>query len=433
MTETLQPVDLLAIALALAALIGCINYLWVKLPPAIGMLLGSLVLSLIIVSSDRLFHLHAMTGLRAAIDSAHFPRVFLNAVLALLLFAGSLHVDIAELNRRRGMILLLATASVLIATTIFGAGMWLAFSVIGMAVPLIWCVLLGAILAPTDAVVVATLLRQVGLPPSLRAAIVGESLFNDGAGVVLFLFALGVTQGETFHLGHGQILIAMLREIGGGAALGFAGGWLAAALMRRIDDDGLLLLISLALVFGSYRIANLLELSGPIAVVSAGLCLASPSPRFGMTAKTRQVLVGFWKLLDQLMNIMLFLLIGLEILGLIIQPAELIPAGVRGAARRDRTCRQRRGADAVRARSPYRQSAQRRGADLGWIARRHFDRAGFVAAGLAMARRSPGRDLCGRAVHHRGAGLDHVGFPAGPLWRQETDRTGPAAAPSADK
>ena len=157
MTETLQPVDLLAIALALAALIGCINYLWVKLPPAIGMLLGSLVLSLIIVSSDRLFHLHAMTGLRAAIDSAHFPPVFLNAVLALLLFAGSLHVDIAELNRRRGMILLLATASVLIATTIFGAGMWLAFSVIGMAVPLFWCVLLGAILAPTDAVVVANI------------------------------------------------------------------------------------------------------------------------------------------------------------------------------------------------------------------------------------------------------------------------------------
>src|SRR6202166_5054012 len=179
MTETLQPVDLLAVALALAALIGCINYLWVKLPPATGMLLGSLVLSLIIVSSDRLFHPHAMTGLLAAVDTADFSRVVLNAVLALLLFAGSLHVDIAELNRRRGMILLLATASVVISTTMFGAGMWLAFSVIGMAVPLIWCALLGAILAPTDAVVVATLLRQVGLPPSMRAAIVGESLFND--------------------------------------------------------------------------------------------------------------------------------------------------------------------------------------------------------------------------------------------------------------
>src|SRR5579862_2223725 len=151
---------MLAIALALEALICRINNSSLTLPSAIGTLLGSLVLSLIIVSSDRLFQLHVMTGLRATLDSAHFPRVFLNAVLALLLFAGSLHVDIAELNRRRGMILLLATASVLIATAIFGAGMWLAFSVIGMAVPLVWCVLLGAVLAPTDAVVVATLLRQ---------------------------------------------------------------------------------------------------------------------------------------------------------------------------------------------------------------------------------------------------------------------------------
>src|SRR5580658_11300889 len=161
MTETFQPVDLLAIVLALAVLIGCINSLWVRLPPAIGMLLGSLVVSLLVVSSDHVFHLHVMSWFRGTLDSAQLPRVFLNAVLALLLFAGSLHVDIAELNRRRGMILLLATASVLIATTIFGAGMWLAFSVIGMAVPLIWCVLLGAILAPTDAVVVAPLLRQV--------------------------------------------------------------------------------------------------------------------------------------------------------------------------------------------------------------------------------------------------------------------------------
>src|SRR3984957_1132667 len=150
-----EPVDLLAIVLALAVLIGCINNLWVRLPPAIGMLLGSLVVSLLVVSSDRVFHLHVMSWFRGTLDAAHLPRVFLNAVLALLLFAGSLHVDVAELNRRRGVILVLATASVMIAMLIFGAGMWLAFSVIGMAVPLIWCVLLGAILAPTDAVVVA--------------------------------------------------------------------------------------------------------------------------------------------------------------------------------------------------------------------------------------------------------------------------------------
>ena len=266
-----EPVDLLAIVLALAVLIGCVNHLWVRLPPAIGMLLGSLVVSLLIVSSDRVFHLHVMSWFRGTLDAAHLPRVFLNAVLALLLFAGSLHVDVAELNRRRWIILLLATASVILSTLIFGGGMWLMFGLIGTAVPFAWCTVLGAILAPTDAVVVENLLRQVTLPTGLRAAIVGESLFNDGAGVVLFLLALGVTEGDTLVLGHGMVLVALLREIVGGAVLGFAGGWVAAELLRRASDDGLRLLISLTLVIGIYRVANLAELSGPIAVVSAGL------------------------------------------------------------------------------------------------------------------------------------------------------------------
>src|SRR5580700_8448467 len=147
MSETFQPVDLFAIVLALAVTIGCVNYFWIKLPPAIGMLLGALVVSLAIVSSDRVFHLHVMGWFRGTLDTVHLPRVFLNAVLALMLFAGSLHVDVAELNRRRWTILLLATASVVLSTLIFGAGIWLTFGLIGAAVPLVWCFVLGAILA----------------------------------------------------------------------------------------------------------------------------------------------------------------------------------------------------------------------------------------------------------------------------------------------
>ena len=289
------------------------------------MLLGSLSLSLLIVASDRVFHLHVMSWFRGTLDAARLPRVFLDGVLALLLFAGSLHIDVGELNRRRWIILLLATASVILSTVIFAGGIWLVFGLIGAAVPLVWCFVLGAILAPTDAVVVENLLARVGLPAGLRAAIVGESLFNDGAGVVLFLLALGVTQGDTVTLGHGQVALALVREIGGGAALGLVAGSLAALLMRRIADDGLVLLISLTLVLGTYRIANVFDLSGPIAVVSAALTLASPSPRFGMTPAVRTVLIGFWTLLDQIMNTMLFLLIGLQILSLVIQPIELLP------------------------------------------------------------------------------------------------------------
>jgi CPA1 family monovalent cation:H+ antiporter len=148
--------------------------------------------------------------------------------------------------------------------------------------------------------VVEHLLRKLPLPSGLRAAIVGESLFNDGAGVVLFLLALGVTQGNTVKLGHGVVLLALLREILGGAGIGLIAGWIAAQLMRRVHDQGLQLLISLALVLGSYRLATVFELSGPIAVVCAGLCLGSPSPRFGMQPASRAALLGFWSFLDQL-------------------------------------------------------------------------------------------------------------------------------------
>jgi len=321
----MEPADLFAILLGLAVLIGCINHLWVKLPPAIGMLLGSLALSAVIVCSDHVFHLHVMRWFRGTFATANLPRFFLDGVLALLLFAGSLHVDVKELSRRRWVILLLATVSVILSTLIFGTAMWAVFAVIGTVVPLAWCIVLGAILAPTDAVVIEGLLQRLALPSGLRAAIVGESLFNDGAGVVLFLLALGVTQGNTVVLGHGHVLAALVRDIAGGGALGFFAGWTAALLIRRVKDEGLQLLISLALVLGSYRFANVLELSGPIAVVTAGLCMASPSRRFGMAADSRVAVIGFWSLLDQLLNSMLFLLIGLQLLGLIIKPMELLP------------------------------------------------------------------------------------------------------------
>lgn len=320
----LGPVDLLAIVLALAALIGCVNHVVFKLPPAIGMLLGALLVSLLIVGGDHVFHLHVMRWFRGTLGAADLPHFFLDGALALLLFAGSLHVDVAELHRRRLAIASLATVSVIVSTIIFGYAMW-ALTGSGATIPLVWCLVLGAVLAPTDAVVIENLLRAAGLPARLRGTIVGESLFNDGAGVALFLLALGVTQGAAIQIGHGQVLIALFREVGGGALVGIVAGWLAAWLLRRIDDDSVQLVISLALVLGCYRLAVLAGLSGPIAVVAAGLCLGSSSPRLGMTPDTGAVLIGFWSPLNAILNAMLFLLMGLQILSLVVTPSELIP------------------------------------------------------------------------------------------------------------
>ncbi len=325
MSEIIDPVDLLIIVLALAVLIGCANHLWIGLPPAVGMLLGSLLVSTVVLFSDRVFHLHVMWWFRAILDAAHLPKVFLDGVLALLLFAGSLHVDMAELSQRRWTIVVLATASVILSTALFGAGIWTIFNLVGAGIPLAWCLVLGAILAPTDAVALEGILQKEKIPNRMRAAIVGESLFNDGAGVVLFLMALGATQGQTLKLGHGVVIIALLREILGGAALGLASGWVATLLIRRIHDSGLQLLISLTLVLSCYRLANLTEVSGPIAVVTAGLFMASHSSRWSLSEDARSTLTGFWSLFDQVLNILLFLLIGLQLLGLYVQDIALLP------------------------------------------------------------------------------------------------------------
>jgi monovalent cation:H+ antiporter, CPA1 family len=320
----MQAADIIAIVLVLGAVIGCLNSLYLRLPPAIGVLLGSLFLSALIVSSDRLFDLHATGWFRSTLDSANLPHLFLDGTLALLLFAGSVHVDFAALNRRRWMIALLATASVMISTVVFGFGMWAIFRLVGADVPLAWCLVLGAVLAPTDAIVVEKLLQRVNLPAGLRAAIVGESLFNDGAAVVLFLIALRVTHGETIEIGHGHIALALAREILGGVGIGIGFAWIAVQAIRAVKDDGLRLLIELALALASYRVANVADLSGPIAVVTAGMWLGNALQRLTPGGDIRPALVAFWTLLDQLLNTMLFLLIGFQVLGLTFQVSQLL-------------------------------------------------------------------------------------------------------------
>ncbi len=312
----MQPADIVALVLLLAAAIGCVNHLLIRLPRSIGMLLGALAVSLAAVAADRLFGLPAIAWFRDAMDGADLPHVFLDGTLALLLFAGSLHVDARELSRAKWLILVLATFSVVIATLVFGLGLFAAFRLSGVDVRLGWCMVVGAILAPTDAVVVDSLLRRAPLPTRLRAAITGESLFNDGAALVLYVTVLAIMAGQTGLIGHGHFLEALVVAVAGGAAIGVACGAACSLLVRRLRDEGLHLLVTLALVIGCYRLADAADVSGPIAVVAAGVALKLMTPDFAPGTGRYAALIGFWGLLDELMDTMLFLLIGLQLLSL---------------------------------------------------------------------------------------------------------------------
>ena len=240
----------------------------------------------------------------------------MQGVLSFLLFAGALHVDLGHLWSRKWTVLALAVAGTLIGVALLGGGMWLVFAAIGHPVELAWCVVLGAILAPTDPVSVVGLLKRIGLPPGLQAVFAGESLFNDGVGVVVFGVALKVALGTAGLLTPSAIATEIVVEAVGGVGVGLLSGGLALLLMRRVNEYNLELTISLALATGAYSLANALHLSGPIAAVVGGLMIGSQVGSNAMSDVTRHNLTSFWSLIDELLITLLFLVIGLQVVAI---------------------------------------------------------------------------------------------------------------------
>ncbi|MGB4068164.1 MAG: sodium:proton antiporter [Nitrospira sp.] len=311
----------LTILICLAALFSYVNHRLLKLPMTIGLMAVALVFSLILLALGKLgFGVEAEA--QRFIGAIDFNEALMHGMLGFLLFAGALHVKLDELLDLKWVIGTLAVIGTILSSLLIGGLSYVVFALVGLPLPFLYCLLFGALISPTDPIAVMGVLRQARLPKALGMKIVGESLFNDGVGVVIFLVVLNLVPKETVRVT--DVLVLFAEEALGGAALGLALGYIAYRMLRSVDNYQVEILITLALVMGSFGLADLLYTSGPIAVVVAGLLIGNHGRQWAMSETTREHLDNFWELLDELLNAVLFVLIGLEVLVLSFQQPYLI-------------------------------------------------------------------------------------------------------------
>jgi len=306
--------EIAATCLVVTALLAYLNHRFVGLPITIGVMVTALGLSLLLVGLDAL---GVARGLRAyeesLLRSIDFSNVLMQGMLSLLLFAGALHVDLSELHSYRWQIGLLAVFGTLFSTLIVGFALWWVLPAIGLPLPLLYCMVFGALISPTDPIAVMGILKSAGAPKNLELVIAGESLFNDGVGVVIFSLLLGMlASGDAPTLSRGGELL--LREAGGGLLFGLALGYVTFRLLRSIDNYQVEVMLTLAAVMGGYALANRLHVSGPLAMVVAGLLIGNQGRALAMSDTTRHHVDLFWELLDEMLNAVLFVLIGMEVI-----------------------------------------------------------------------------------------------------------------------
>lgn len=314
-------IDLLAAVLALTATFAYINVRWVRLPSAIGLLLTAL-LSALGTKLAAAFGLVDLSPVIRILQEIDFRETLLEGMLGPLLFAGALHVDWTVLRAERGPVLLLATVGTVLAAGAIAGALWLLAPLFGFDMPFLWALAFGVLIAPTDPIAVGALLKKAGVPPRMQVTITGESLFNDGVAVVLFLALLGVlVSGSAPAVGDIASLLAI--EVGGGILFGLALGWVAVRLLRAVDNYQVEILVTLALVSAGFSLSRHLHVSGVLGMVVLGLIIGQSGRAVALSPITQQRLDEFWELVDEFLNAALFVLIGVEILILDFQAAAL--------------------------------------------------------------------------------------------------------------
>ena len=319
----MEVLDLAALLLTLAAIFSYINFRFLKLPTTIGIMLIAMLISISLVVLGHCGFESIQNKATVVLEGIDFNKALMHGMLSFLLFSGALHVNLEDLDQHKWIISILATFGVVMSTFIVGSIAWMVFLLIGLKLPFIYCLLFGSLIAPTDPIAVIGILKKAGVPKSLETKITGESLFNDGVAVVVFLVIMGiVTGGHDVTAGH--IMLLFVKEAIGGVLFGLAIGWLAYRMLKSVDNYQVEVLLTLALVMGGYAFAHAIHVSGPIAMVVAGIFIGNRGRLFAMSENTREHLDSFWELMDEILNAVLFLLIGLEILVLTIKGNYLI-------------------------------------------------------------------------------------------------------------
>ncbi len=322
----MEPFHIIAALMSLAAVFAYLNYRFLKMPMSIGLMLLSLLFSISFIVLDA-FGVPVKGVAIKLVSGIDFSKVLLEGMLGLLLFAGALHVNLNDLVEQKIEITIFATLGVLASTFMVGTAVYYFVDAIGLHLGYVEALLFGALISPTDPIAVLGILKQAGAPKSLETRIAGESLFNDGFGVVVFLVLVEAATGGG-NVSPGHIGLLFVEEVVGGAIFGIVAGYIGYRLLKSVDNYQVEVILTMALVLGCYTVAFVMHISGPIAIVIIGLLIGNHGRRFAMSTKTREHLDTFWELVDEILNAVLFVLIGMEVLVLSLKGSYLIAGAI---------------------------------------------------------------------------------------------------------